>query len=56
MKSGKHSTNPNNPKKFRRFSVNPSHLVAGYFITDFFNKNTNYSQKPTGKIFGTYEI
>jgi hypothetical protein len=56
MKSGKHSTNPNNPKKFRRFSVNPSHLVAGYFITDFFKKNTNYSQKPIGKIFGTYEI
>ena len=56
MKSGKHSTNPNNPKKFRRFSVNPSQLVAGYFITDFFKKNTNYSQKPIGKIFGRYEI
>lgn len=53
MKSGKHSTNS---KKFKRFSPNPSHVVAGYFITDFFKKYTNYSEKPNGKIFGTYEI
>lgn len=56
MKSGKHSTTPTNPKKFGRFSTSPTQLLAGYFIADFYSKNSSYLVKPEGRIIGRYEI
>jgi hypothetical protein len=56
MKTGKHSTSPTNSKKFGRFTTSPVQVLAGYFIRDFYTKNTNYTIKQEGKIIGRYDI
>lgn len=55
LKSGKFSTDPNNSSKFSKFSkTNPSQVVAGYFIRDFFKKHTDYSEKSGKEIISVY--
>ena len=69
---GFHRVHPNVSKKFikqltpylgkgdsmtdRKFSTNPSEVLACYFILDFFLKFTKYTRKPKQEIIGIYEI
>jgi len=42
--------------KSYRFSTNPSQVLAGYFIEEFFDKYTNFRQKPAGEEIAVYKI
>jgi serine/threonine protein kinase len=56
LKEGKYSGDDPNPENFGKFSTDPCQILASYFITDFFQKYTSYSQTPEGNIIQSYHI